>query len=142
MSQNIFLNQKNKQTNKSKKNPTQWQKHKFWCFKEFDIWYIQGVSEKLISFCNLISWPILVRMISNFNCLCRNNSKFSASYLNAFSFPVISVPEKKKIPQNIELKILSCFSHAIKIWDHLCSLDLVFQSVGAVEYTDCISTKG
>ena len=31
------------------------------CFKKFDIiWDAQGVSEKMVSFCNLITWPILI----------------------------------------------------------------------------------
>ena len=46
----------------------------------FLIWwmyrYIQFVSEKLISACNLIIWPIIVEMILNFNSICWNNSKF------------------------------------------------------------------
>ena len=36
--------------------------------------YIQGVSEKIL-FCNLITWSILVQIISNFNSMCGNNSK-------------------------------------------------------------------
>ena len=29
--------------------------------------------KKLIKFCNLITWPILVQIMSNFNSMCRNN---------------------------------------------------------------------
>ena len=41
------------------------------CSTKFDvIWYMQDVSEKWISFCNLICWPSYVKMISNFNSMC------------------------------------------------------------------------
>ena len=44
--------------------------------KIIDIWDEQDVSGKSISFHNLITWPIFVEMISNFNSMCRKNSKF------------------------------------------------------------------
>ena len=48
------------------------------CFKKFDIiWDVPGFSENLLLFHNLITWPILVQMISNFNSKCKNNTKFS-----------------------------------------------------------------
>ena len=51
-----------------------------------DIWSVQSVSEKFVSFYNLIIWPIPIRMISNFNCMCKNNSKFYVC-VKAFYFP-------------------------------------------------------
>ena len=39
------------------------------------IWYVSGVSKKF-DILNLITWPILVQMISNFISMCKNNSKF------------------------------------------------------------------
>ena len=52
-----------------------------WCVKFlnkmfFFYPFIQGFAKKIISFCNLIIWPVLVQMISNFNSVCRNNLKF------------------------------------------------------------------
>ena len=47
--------------------------HENGIFKE-----IQGVSEKLISFHNLIIWTRICQIITNFNITCKNNSK---SYL-------------------------------------------------------------
>ena len=38
--------------------------------------YIAGISEKLVSFYNIITWPILIQMISNFNSMRRNIPKF------------------------------------------------------------------
>ena len=47
------------------------------CFKKFDIiWDVQHVSEKFISSHNQITWSILIQIISNFNSMCRNDSKF------------------------------------------------------------------
>ena len=66
---------------------------------------IQSVSEKFLSFRNLIT-----RMISNFSSMCKNNSKVYVYCLNAFSILVISIslPEKKeKIKHSIS-------THAIK----------------------------
>ena len=81
------------------------------CFKKFDIfWYVLGVSEKLIAFCSLIPWPILIQMISIFNSLYSNHSKFYLKFKHLpHPTPVngISIPEKKK--KIINYKILSCF---------------------------------
>ena len=46
--------------------------------------HIQGVSENSISFRNLITWPIPIQMISNFNSMCRNNSKFCLMFERLF----------------------------------------------------------
>ena len=79
------------------------------CLKKIDIiWDVQDVSEKLISFYNVITRQIFVQMISNLNSMYRNNSKFSMHCLNIFYFSVngISILEKEK---NIKHRILSCF---------------------------------
>ena len=44
--------------------------------KNYIIWDIVDVSEKFISFCNQITWPIFIKMISNFNSMCTKNPKF------------------------------------------------------------------
>ena len=46
------------------------------CFNNENLYIVQGVSEKLKPFYNLIIWAILIQMISDFNCICRNNLQF------------------------------------------------------------------
>ena len=36
--------------------------------------------KRKIAPCNLTTWPILIKIISDFNSMCRNNSKFSLSF--------------------------------------------------------------
>ena len=65
--------------------------------------------------------------------MCRNNSKFYVSSLNAFSFPVnsISIAEKKKYKTfNLDFWIVA--TDAVKIWDHLnenCQVDYKIISI-------------
>ena len=49
----------------------------------------QGVSEKSISFCNLITWLILIQMISNLNSMCKNNYKFNVLFFSSIEIPFI-----------------------------------------------------
>ena len=69
--------------------------------------HIDVISEKLISFCNLITWPILIQMNQNFNSKCRNNSKFFGFF---FLF---------RYRNAIHLKRDLNIKHTVKIWDYL-----------------------
>ena len=56
---------------------------------KFDvIWDVLGVSEKLILFCHLQIWSILVQMISNFYGMHTNNTKFYDYCFIFFAFQV------------------------------------------------------
>ena len=68
---------KKKKTLKKVKQHKKLQSRGPWCLKQFCIiWEVQGFSEILISFRNLITWPILVQRISIFYSVCWNNLKF------------------------------------------------------------------
>ena len=74
------------------------------------------ISEKLILFCNLITWPNLVQMIqmiSNFN-MCRNISKFYVVFF-CFVFCFFSI----KCIWTLNIEFWGISTHAVKIWDHL-----------------------
>ena len=82
---------------------------------------ILGVSEKLISFSNLIIWPIPFQMISNFNSTCRNYSKFNVLFQHFFFFFFFFFSDwhfyiwKGNIKQNFELLLHMLFKFEI-IW--------------------------
>ena len=56
------------------------------------IYYILSVSGKQKSFCNLITWSILVQISPNFYSMCENKSKFCGF----FSFSSIDMPFTRK----------------------------------------------
>ena len=78
--------------------------------------YIYGVSEKLILFCNIIIWPILVQTIYNFYSLCWNNSKFNALFYS-FNFPrwKYLFIEKRKVVQTLGINFWVVSTHDVKI---------------------------
>ena len=53
--------------------------------------------EALVVTTQLVTWPILVKLISHFNWMCWNKLEFYFQWLNVFSFQAIakSKPEKK-----------------------------------------------
>ena len=77
-------------------------------FKKWTLHYILSLVEghgkytgcfrKRILFCNLIAWTILVQIVSDFNCMCRNNLEFYLMFFWGF-FPGIKMPftEKEKV---------------------------------------------
>ena len=68
--------------------------------------YIKDVSEILISFHNLVTWPIFVRMISNFDRICRNNSNSMFDVWWLLSFLVKSGnAEKEKVSILTEISL-------------------------------------
>ena len=87
----------------------------FWRWRK----WMYRVLEKSILCCNILTWSILVPMISNFNSICGNNSNFYIQCLNTFSFQVngISIPEKKKsIKQIFEGKCPWCNGYRRRKW--------------------------
>ena len=87
-------------------------------FRNIKCWidHIQYVSEKLI-FYNLITWLILIQMISNFNSICRNNSKF---YFQCVFFFL------SRYRNTIHLKGngILCIKICPKSWIRLCTIHL------------------
>ena len=78
------------------------------------LWYKRFL-RKIKSFCNLITWQIQVEMISNFNSMGRNNSKFYTQCLNACFFQWMKFPCRKRKKKDTKHCIFS--THMAKIWD-------------------------
>ena len=80
---------------------------------------VPSVSEKLILFRNLITWPIFILMISNLNCMCSNNSKFCLKIFFFFFNTRKAIHWKRKdvLTWNISSRVV--FTYAVQIRDHL-----------------------
>ena len=69
----------------------------------------------LMLFHNLITWPVLIQMISNFNSMCRNNSKFyvlwGVEYRNAICW------KSKGAFKTLNIVYWVISTHDAKIWD-------------------------
>ena len=91
-------------------------------FQKFDfIWEVLNVLEKFIWFHNLVTYPILIQKISNFNWMCRENSNFCVSPGNTYTFPenCIPIPEKKKKHMALNIEFWFVSSNIVEIYDHL-----------------------